>query len=111
MCWPDTDTSDTYESRIEDLQEEIGNLQAENERLRTALLERIDQLQAELEKHRWIPTDDPPDNIDWDKKVQVLECVSEIPVVMTMAEIFLDEGSEAEYWKPIILPERTLKGK
>ena len=56
----------------------------------------------------WILTDDPPNDIDWDKKVLALECESEIPRVMTMAEIFLDEDSEAEYWKPIVLPEQAL---
>ncbi len=50
---------------------------------------------------RWIPTDDPPDNIKWEEKVLVLECDEKIPVIMTMAEIFLDEESEAEYWMPI----------
>ena len=69
----------------------------------------IDQalaLLAEPEKlHGWIPADEPPENMDWDEKVLVLEYESEIPIVMTMAEVFLNEGSEAEYWKPIILPE------
>lgn len=57
----------------------------------------------------WIPADEPPENPDWDKKVLVLEleCDSEIPVIMTMAEVFLDEGSEAEYWKPIVLPKQS----
>ena len=64
----------------------------------------IAKLKAELEKHRWMPVDEPPDNMDSGKKVQVLEYESEIPTIMTMAEVFLDEGSEAEYWKPIILP-------
>ena len=68
------------------------------------LNQQIAKLKAELEKHRWIPTDEPPDNMDSGKKVQVLEYESEIPTIMTMAEVFLDEGSEAEYWKPIILP-------
>ncbi|KKN11673.1 hypothetical protein LCGC14_1024250 [marine sediment metagenome] len=59
----------------------------------------------ELKSHKaynpWIPTDEPPENIDWDKMVLVLEYESEIPVVMTMAEVFMNEGSEAEYWMPI----------
>lgn len=69
------------------------------------LRERIEELEALLKQHRWILADEPPDNIDLDKKVQVLEHESEIPTIMTMAEVFFDEGSEAEYWKPIILPE------
>lgn len=63
------------------------------------------ELEAKLKQHRWKPADEPPDNIGWDKKVQVLEYESSTPIVMTMAEVFLDEGSEVEYWKPIILPE------
>lgn len=73
----------------------IDYLQADNKRLKEAL--------------RWIPADDPPDDIEWDKKVLVLEYDSKIPITMTMAEVFLDEGSEAEYWKPIILPDQALK--
>lgn len=70
----------------------------------------FEKLQAEIERLRWIPADEPPEKIDWDKKVLVLECDSKIPTTMTMAEVFLDEGSEAEYWRPIILPEEALQG-
>jgi hypothetical protein len=64
------------------------------------------QLRAELDKHRWMLTDNPPDNIEWEKKVLALEYESEIPIIATMAEIFLDEYSEIEYWQPIILPNK-----
>lgn len=68
--------------------------------------EELERLRAELDKHRWIPVENgPPDSIDWKQEVQVLECDSKIPMTMTMEEIFLDEGSDAEYWKPIILPD------
>ena len=83
-----------FQASIADLHKEYQSIAGE-----------LDKALAELDKYRWIPTDDPPDNIKWDKKVLVLEYESEIPITMTMAEIFLDEGSEAEYWKPIILPE------
>ncbi len=62
-------------------------------------------LQAQLAKHRWLRTDDPPDITDWDEVVEALEYYAEIPSFMTMAEIFLDEDSDVEYWRPIILPE------
>ena len=76
------------------LTNKVSKLQAENERLK--------------EENRWIPADEPPKKIDdWDKKILVLECDSEIPITMTMAEVFLDEGSEAKYWKPIILPKQA----
>ena len=68
--------------------------------------DKVKLLQSKLDSLRWIPTDDSPlDDIDWDEKVHVLECESKVPIIMTMAGIFLDEGSEAEYWKPIILPK------
>jgi len=67
--------------------------------------EQNEQIEGLKEKHRWIPADDPPSVIDWDKKVQALEYESKIPRIMTMAEIFLDEGSEVEYWRVIILPQ------
>ncbi|GAG98805.1 unnamed protein product, partial [marine sediment metagenome] len=58
--------------------------------------DKIAQLEAE---NRWMPASDPPKEIDWDKKILVLECESEIPRIMTMAEAFLNECSEAEYYK------------
>ena len=65
----------------------------------------LNKVQTELAKHRWLRTDDPPDITDWDEVVEALECYAEIPSFMTMAEIFLDEDSDVEYWRPITLPE------
>ncbi len=69
----------------------------------------VSDLQSKLtalqEQTRWIPADEPPEDIDWDKKVWAIEDCSEIPTAMTMAEIFLDENSDVTHWKPIILPK------
>ena len=105
---------DGYQNEIDETEKVRAELKAKDEEIEkhktlyeTATAALNSQIE-ELEKHRWMPTDDPPDNIDWDKKVQVLECDSEIPIIMTMAEVFLNEGSDAEYWKPIILPKQDL---
>ncbi len=63
------------------------------------------QLQAELAKRRWMRTDDPPNITDWGQVVEALECCAKIPVFMTLAAIFLDEDSDIEWWRPIILPD------
>lgn len=76
----------------------------------THTAKKIDSLQAQLDAQKWkLAENGPPDDVNWSEKVQVLECESEIPVIMTMAEVFLDEGSEAEYWRKIILPDHPIK--
>lgn len=62
--------------------------------------------QTELDKHRWIPVEEGlPDDIDYDRVVEAIEDCAEIPKFMTMAEIFLDEGSDVTHYRPIILPK------
>lgn len=62
-------------------------------------------LRAELDKHRWIPTEDgPPKDVVWEQIIEAIEDCAEVPVFVTMAQIFMDEGSEFTYWRPIILP-------
>ena len=76
------------------------------------LLGRIKQLEAELGLHRWIPADEPPENLRdnptdaaWKTPYYTLDYDDTIPKVMTAGQIFLDEGSEVEFYKPIILPK------
>ena len=76
----------------------------------------IYKLQAELDKHRWIPADETPDSLrespapsEWKVSYYVLEYGALVPSIMTAEQIWLDEGSEVEYYKPIILPKE--KGK
>ena len=74
-----------------------------------AAIKAVEQLQQQLavaqEALRWRRTDDPPKDIDWDQVVEALEYESEEPLFMTMAAIFMDEGSEVEYWRPITFPK------
>lgn len=61
----------------------------------------------------WILAEDTPDNLKkppiaesaWQISYYALEYDAEIPKIMTAAEIWLDEGSEVEYYKPIVLPK------
>jgi hypothetical protein len=71
----------------------------------------IEQLQAELDKRRWIPADEPPaafasspKDSDWNKKYYTLDDSAEIPEIKTAGEIWLDEDSEVEFYMEIILP-------
>ncbi len=66
-----------------------------------ALAYYIIQLQAELAKHRWIPADNPPENIDWEEYYLVLEESGTKPMVMQAQQIWLDEGSEIAWYMPI----------
>ncbi len=95
----------TIKENVDDLLEDLERLRQKENNSYKDCEDAIKQLQAELKKHRWIPVEDgPPDSIDWKEEVLVLECDSKIPVAMTMEEIFLDEGSDAEYWKRTVLP-------
>ncbi len=72
----------------------------------------LTQRNAELEeKLRWIPADDPPKMPPWEKYYYALEYESYIPKVMTAAEIWLDEGSEVEFYKPITLPKAAAEAR
>ena len=69
------------------------------------------------EENRWIPADEPPkevmvspDKADWKIYFYVLKYDAKVPEIMTAEQIWMDEGSEVEYYKPIILPEQTPKG-
>ena len=69
-------------------------------------------LQAQLDKYRWIPAIKPPENLRdkpteaaWKIYYYTLDYEDVIPRVMTAEQIFLNESSEVEYYMPIILPE------
>ncbi len=58
------------------------------------------------EENRWRTTEDITDEeMEWDKVVEALPDGAKVPVFMTMAEIFLDEGSDITHWRPATLPE------
>lgn len=64
------------------------------------------RLKAELDKHRWRLTEDgPPEQVNWEQIVEAIEDCAEVPVFVTMAQIFMDEGSEFTHWRLITLPE------
>ena len=107
---------------IEQFQSKIQALEAENKRLKDDLIttndvlfkntNRCQQLQAELDKQRWIPAIKPPENlrdkptdVAWKTHYYTLDYEDVIPRVMTAEQIFLNESSEVEYYMPIILPE------
>lgn len=75
-------------------------------------------LQAQLsklkEENRWIPADELPQEfisrdknnpVNWERVYMVLEYEDTIPRPMTAECIWLDEGSEVEWYKPITLPQ------
>jgi len=64
------------------------------------------KLAAEKEKNRWIPVEDgPPENVVWEQIVEAIEDCAEVPVFVSLATIFMDEGSEFTHYRPITLPE------
>ncbi len=78
------------------------------------LIRRIAELKEQLaiaqETRRWRKTEDiTGEEMDYDKIVEALEDCAVIPKFVTMAEIFLDEGSGYTHWRPIDLPEREDK--
>ena len=72
-----------------------------------------------LGQTRWIPADEPPaifaeapiPKEEWETHYWTLEYEAKIPKVMSAGQIWLDEGSEVEYYKPIVLPKQAEKGK
>ncbi len=65
------------------------------------------QLAAAQEVLRWRLCSDINDNeMELDKVVEALEEFAAVPKFMTMAEIFMDEGSDIMWWRSIDLPEK-----
>lgn len=97
---------------IEPIKEWYGGGAEGNRTAIDIVADAISDLQEDRKKalaydaERWIPADEPPNDIDWEQEVLALECDSTRPQIATMAEIFLDEGSDFEYWRPITLPEK-----
>ena len=55
----------------------------------------------------WIEADDPPKELNWEKYWLVMEESGTVPKIMRADEIWMDEGSEIEYYSPIpLLPDR-----
>ena len=73
------------------------------------IIELVEALQAQLDKYRWIPADNPPDKFEWEDWYYTLDNGAVIPKVMQAQYIWLDEGSEVEWYRPITLPESEVK--
>ena len=105
-------------------------LEAENKELKTKtakdfneaaeiLLKSIkNKYQVDLDKHRWIPADEPPENLrnnptetEWKTWYETLDYEDKIPKFMQAEQIWLNESSEVEYYRPIILPEQALESE
>ncbi len=93
------------------LEAELKTMTIDRDNHRRWLLEHI-------EKYRWKKTEDVPDFLtalpvphkgEWLTYYEVLQYEAEIPVFMTAAHIWLDEHSEAEWYRPIILPDQEAK--
>ncbi len=85
--------------------EEIAELQSQLAAVKERAMRLARRLDAEQEKNRWRLTEDITDEeMDWDLEVEALEEGDKVPRIMTMAEIFLDEGSEIKWWRPTTLP-------
>lgn len=78
-----------------------------------------DHLEAELAKYRWIPVNKmpesfmqphPPQDCELIEKYYALKYEAKIPEILSAADIWFDEGSEVEYWMPIILLEENEDG-
>ena len=72
-----------------------------------------EKLRTQLDRLRWIKVSQMPENFMQPHPPQDCELVenyyalkyeAEIPEIATAAQIWFDEGSEYEYWKPITLP-------
>ncbi|KKN77609.1 hypothetical protein LCGC14_0358840 [marine sediment metagenome] len=71
------------------------------------------KMMTKLAAHRWIPVSKmpenfmqphPPQDCELTEKYHALKYEAKIPEIATAAQIWFDEGSEYEYWKPITLP-------
>lgn len=66
----------------------------------------------ELEKYRWLSADEPPSNLselavtEWETMYEVIDYEAKLPYFMKATDIWLNEGSEVEFYREIILPER-----
>ncbi len=125
-------------SAITDLQEdrrEVLDLRAENKALKLKhtieicyacskfrevpqIVSQIKAFTAELESYRWIPANKPPENLRdkpteaaWKTWYETLDYEDEIPKAMQAEQIWLNEGSEVEYYRLLILPEQESGGK
>ncbi len=58
------------------------------------------------EENRWIPVEDgPPKSVVWRQIVEAIKDCAEVPMFVSLEQIFMDEGSEFTHWRPIDLPE------
>ena len=82
------------------------------------IVSQIKSLKAELESYRWIPANKPPENLRdkpteaaWKTWYETLDYEDEIPKAMQAEQIWLNEGSEVEYYRLLILPEQALESE
>ncbi len=103
-----------FQETIEQLQDRINELNEtyiHNVKIAGQFKQQIKQLQAELDKHRWIPVSERlPENIP----ITLVLFDSGNIIQAICADWVNIEGKLNEHithWKPIILPEKTLKGE
>jgi len=96
----DTSIAEITERQYEEMKK-LLSCQAENEKLK--------------EENRWILASDLPKEYikpspshpaNWTKIYLILEYDDSIPRPMTAENIWLNEGSEVQWYKPIILPPK-----